>query len=64
MVNDNDCPFEFDCGNELGQVLEACEVDPRVSDTDSMMECIAAKTSDDCHDCVCEAYADIGYNCP
>ena len=49
---------------DLLQVLDDCSADPSVFDNDSMMACIGANISDDCHDCVCEAYAEEGFSCP
>merc|ERR1711894_518410 len=58
------CPTEADCMTDLLQVLNDCSADPSVFDNDSMMACIGVNISDDCHDCVCEAYAEEGFSCP
>ena len=58
------CPTEADCMTDLLQVLDDCSADPSVFDNDSMMACIGVTISDDCHDCVCEAYAEEGFSCP
>merc|ERR1712110_744576 len=65
MVRDiSVCPTEADCMTDLLQVLDDCSADPSVFDNDSMMACIGVSISDDCHDCVCEAYAEEGFSCP
>ena len=43
---------------DLLYVLKACSDDPSVVDDDSMMACIGDSLDDDCHDCVCQAFAD------
>ena len=58
------CSPEDDCMTDLLQVLEACSADASVLDNDSMMACLGVNISDDCHDCVCEAYAEEGFPCP
>ena len=64
MVNDDPCPAEFDCETDLQTALLTCYLDPSVVDEDTLMACFAANLSDDCHDCVCDALADEGLNCP
>jgi len=66
MVKDTvPCPSDADCEDDLLQVLEDCAVDPSVTDDDSMMACVGENLSDDCHDCVCDAFAaDYNLTCP
>merc|ERR1719245_916458 len=64
MVNDDPCPAEFDCETDVQTALLTCYLDPSVVDEDTLMACFAANLSDDCHDCVCDALADEGLNCP
>ena len=65
MVNDDIyCDADDACDEDLRQVLVDCIMDPSVVDEDTLMDCIAANLSDDCHDCVCEAFADAGTPCP
>ena len=50
------CPQEFDCETDLALVLESCE--DTAADWDAYLDCIEDNISDDCHDCVCQAFAD------
>ena len=53
------------CGDNLLSSLAMCEGDAGAAqDNDQMMECLGWYISDDCHDCICEAYADAGFPCP
>ena len=66
MVNDEvDCPSDADCEGDLLEVLGTCALDSSVTDNDSMMACVGENLSDDCHDCVCDAFArDYNMSCP
>ena len=50
------CPQEFDCETDLDQVFETCLAD--YEDEDSYLACIESGISDDCHDCICQAFVD------
>ena len=64
MVNDDGyCDADLDCDDDLRLTLYVCIMDPDVVDEDTLMDCISANLSDDCHDCVCEAFADAGTPC-
>ena len=66
MVKDEmGCPDDADCEGNLLEVLETCDEDPDVTDDDSMMACVGENLSDDCHDCVCDAFArEYNISCP